>query len=83
MISDVAHGSSLPAGPAGLPHQLGDHSTLYLLAATLCLLIALRYWRRAIQPVGALIHAVAAAAVVAFTIGVAVVLLTAAALSVH
>jgi hypothetical protein len=83
MISIRLHGPSLLAGTPGLPHQLDDHSAWYLLAALLCLFAALRYMKRALEPVGALVQAVAAAAVVAFTVGVAVVLLTAALLSRH
>ena len=41
---------------------------IYLAVAAICLAIALRFLRRALSPVGALIEAVAAAAVVAFTL---------------
>jgi hypothetical protein len=78
MSSNVAH-SSMFSG--SLPSQLGDHATLYLLAAAMCLLVAVRHWRRAIQPVHALVQAATAAAMVAFTLGIAVVLLVAAILS--
>jgi hypothetical protein len=61
----------------------GDHAVLYLLIAGGCLLLALRFVKRALQPVGQLVHAVAAAALVAFSIGAALVLLAAAALSGH
>ncbi len=57
----------------------GDHRTPYVLGAVICLLLALRAVRRAVAPVGLLVRAVAAAAVVAFAIGLAVMLLVLAA----
>jgi hypothetical protein len=63
-------------GPA-----LRDQSLLYLVLAALFLVIALRFMRRALAPIGTFVQAVAAAAVVAFAIGMALVLLAAAALN--
>ena len=80
MISNVPHSWMFPGALAPRPDS---HATLYLLAATLCLLVALRYLRQAIRPIGALVHAAAAAAVVAFATGVAVVLLIAALVGPH
>jgi hypothetical protein len=64
-----------------LPHQLGNHAVLYMLVAGLCLVLALRFVRAALAPIGPLVHAVAAAALVALAIGAALVFLTAAAFS--
>lgn len=47
----------------------------YLAVAAACLLIALRFLRRALSPIGALVQAVAAAAVVAFATAFALALL--------
>jgi len=48
---------------------------LPLLVAGLCLLLALRFLKSALEPIGPLVHAVAAAALVALTVGAALVLL--------
>lgn len=66
---------SLLAQPANDLHR---PATLYLLGAAMCLVIALTYMKRALAPIGTLVQAVAAAAVVAFTISIALVLLAAA-----
>jgi len=60
-----------------------DQPIVYLTLAAVALLIALRLMKRALAPIGALVQAVAAAAVVAFTIGLALVLVVAAAFSGH
>jgi hypothetical protein len=57
---------------------LRDQSLLYLVLAAVFLVIALRFVRRALAPIGTFVQA---AAVVAFAIGMALVLLAAAALS--
>ena len=67
---------SLPSSPA-----LPDLGPLYLVLAAFLLLIALRFMKRALAPIGALVQAVAAAALVVFTIGAALVFLVAAAIS--
>jgi hypothetical protein len=51
---------------------------IYLAVAAVCLVIALRFLRQALAPIGALIHAVAAAAVVVFTAAFALTMLVAA-----
>jgi hypothetical protein len=50
---------------------------LYLMVAGLCLAIALWFLRRALEPVGAIVQAIAAAVVAAFAVGVALVLVVA------
>jgi hypothetical protein len=60
---------------------LSNHSLLYLLIAGLFLLTALRFMKRAVAPLGALVQTVAAAAFVAAAIGAALVFLAVAALS--
>jgi hypothetical protein len=52
---------------------------LYLTLAGLCLVIVLRFLKRALAPIGALVQAVAAAAVVAFAAVVAVAMVIVAA----
>jgi hypothetical protein len=63
--------------------QPGSHALLYLFIAGLCLVLALRAMRAALAPIGQLVQAVVAAALVALAIGAALVLLTAAAVSGH
>lgn len=63
--------------------SLDESALLYLVLAGVCLMIALRYLRRALQPVGPLVQAFAATAVVAFAIGIALVLIVAAAFHSH
>jgi hypothetical protein len=63
------------------PALLPGPELLYLILAAICLLIALRFMRRTLVPIEALVDALVAAAVVAFTIGIALVLLVAAVLS--
>jgi hypothetical protein len=65
--------SHLPIPPGG--------SVPYLVLAVALLIIALHFVRRALAPIGDLVQAIAAAAVVAFAIGIALVLVTAALLS--
>jgi hypothetical protein len=69
-----------PVGTADLDGLPGN-TVLYLLIAGVCLVVALRYLRRALIPLGPLLQAIAATAVVALAIGVALVLLAAAVLS--
>jgi hypothetical protein len=59
----------------------GTQDLLYLLLAAALLLLALRFMKRAVAPIGALIEAVAAAASVAFAVGAALVLVVATAVS--
>lgn len=47
----------------------------YLVIAAVCLVVALRFLKRALSPIGALIQAAAAAAVVAFAAVVALAML--------
>jgi hypothetical protein len=61
--------------------DLPGSAALYLVSAALCLVVALLFVRRALAPIGALVEAVVAAAMVALAIGAALVLLTAAALA--
>jgi len=65
------------------PLGLEGSAVLYLIIAMLCLVVALRFIKRALVPIGPLLHAIAATAVVTLAIGAAVVLLTAALLSGH
>lgn len=60
---------------------LRGEQPVYLLLAAASLLIALVFMRQALAPVGALVRAVAAAAVVALAVSIALILLAAAALS--
>jgi len=55
-------------------------AVLYLLLAALCLVTALRFVKRALAPIGVIAGAVAAAAVVAFTVALALFFLVAAAI---
>jgi hypothetical protein len=71
-----------------LPHDAitaswSAHPLLYLVLAALFLLVALRFMKRALAPVGALVQAVAAAALVAVSIGAALVLVAVAAFTTH
>jgi len=75
---------SFPTSPAALDaidaswmHQ----PIVYLLVAAICLMVVLRFLKQALAPIGALIQAVAAAAVVAFAAVLALVLLTVAAVT--
>jgi hypothetical protein len=83
MLCKPSHVPALSSGSIAMPEHLDDHAVLSLMIAGVCLLLALRYMKKALQPVGALVQAAAAAALVAFSIGAAFVLLTAAALSGH
>ncbi|MEV6850859.1 hypothetical protein [Actinoplanes sp. NPDC051411] len=67
-----SHSVILSTGAAVSGYEL-----FYLAVAGLCLLTALHYLRRMAVPVGPLVRAVAAAAMVALTIGGALVLLLA------
>jgi hypothetical protein len=58
--------------------QFADHATVYVLVAVLCLLLAVHFMRSALAPIGPLVHAVVAVALVALAIGAALVFLTAA-----
>jgi hypothetical protein len=53
------------------------HDLVYLAATGICLLTALHYLRQMAVPVGALVRVVAAAAMVALSIGAALALLVA------
>jgi len=82
----------LPQQPAGstigwlaaMPlHQWSVDASLYLLVAALCLIFALMAMRKALAPIGQLVQAVAAAALVALAIGASLVFLTAAIFAGH
>ncbi|WP_328459665.1 hypothetical protein OHA21_27710 [Actinoplanes sp. NBC_00393] len=60
---------------------LGDHSLIFLMLAALCLVVAIRFVKRALEPIGAIVESVAAAAAVFLALGLALVLVLAAALS--
>jgi hypothetical protein len=60
------------------PSLAGDPSMLYLVLAGFCLLVGLRFLKRALQPFGVILEAAAAAAVVAFSLGLGLILLLAA-----
>jgi hypothetical protein len=60
-----------------------DQPLVFLVLAAFFLLIALRFMKRALAPVGALVQAFAAATLVAVSIGAALVLLAAAAFGTH
>ena len=62
-------------------NQLGVQPLLYVVIAAICLVLALRAMRSVLIPIGQLLQAVAAAALVALAIGAALVLLTVAFLS--
>ncbi|WP_203751030.1 hypothetical protein [Actinoplanes cyaneus] len=61
-----------PALPIGAP-------LLHLALAGLLLIIGLRYLKRAIEPIGPIVGAIASAAVVAFALGASLALIVAAA----
>jgi hypothetical protein len=63
------------------PHGLEGPVALYLIIAILCLVIALRFLRRVLIPIGPLLQAIAATAIVTLAVGAALVLLTAALMS--
>lgn len=69
-------GWRLPAPPP----ELSQHSWILLLAAALCLTLALRWMRKALAPIGPLIHAVTAVTLVVLAIGAALIFVVAAAL---
>ncbi|WP_436529079.1 hypothetical protein [Actinoplanes sp. HUAS TT8] len=60
------------------PSLAGDQPLLYLVLAGFCVIIGLRFLKRAMEPFGVVLEAAAAAAVVAFSLGIALVLLLAA-----
>nr|WP_296074747.1 hypothetical protein [uncultured Actinoplanes sp.] len=62
-------------------HVSWNQRILYLILAALALLMALRFVKRALAPIGVFVQAVAAAAAVAFLVTVALVLVAVAALS--
>ena len=63
------------------PLGLHAHADVYLIAAVVCLVIALHYARRALTPLGPLLHAVTSAVVATIAIGLALALLIATILS--
>jgi hypothetical protein len=79
----------LPISPAGhetvtvlwMDRPLPENGLLYLFLAAVSLLVALRFVKRAMAPIGTLVRAVAAAAGVAFAIGVALAFVAAAVLN--
>ncbi|MEU4425863.1 hypothetical protein AB0F81_35030 [Actinoplanes sp. NPDC024001] len=60
---------------------LGDRTLLFLTLAALCLVVAIRLVRRALEPLGAIVETVAAAAAVFLALGLALVLVLAATLT--
>ncbi|XVV12856.1 hypothetical protein ACQP2X_00400 [Actinoplanes sp. CA-131856] len=61
--------------------SLVDRPGILLLMAGALLLVALRYAKRALRPVGAIIQSAAAAAVVVFAVGIALALVVTVALT--
>jgi hypothetical protein len=83
---EVAMLPHLPTSPARLdviPASWTDHQLVVLVLAVFFLVIALRFMKRALAPIGALVQAVAAAGLVAVSVGAALVLLAAAAFTTH
>lgn len=66
---------------ADLWTSLNDHRYVYLAVAMIVALVALRSMRRALAPIGPVVHALAAIAGLAFAIGMAVVVILAVVLS--
>ncbi|SNT64160.1 hypothetical protein SAMN05421812_116124 [Asanoa hainanensis] len=60
---------------ADLWTSLSDHRYAYLALAVVVAAVALRSVRRALAPIGPIVHALAAIAGVAFAVGMAVVVL--------
>jgi hypothetical protein len=77
------HFPTSPANFDAIPASWTDQPIVYLVLAALSLLLALRFMKRALAPIGALVQAVAAAAMVAVSVGAALVLLAAAAFTTH
>jgi hypothetical protein len=75
----IIHLPGSPTSPYTADVSWADQRIVYLVLAALALMIALRFMKRALAPIGTLVRAVAAAAVVAFTIALALVLVAAAA----
>jgi hypothetical protein len=75
-LTSRPHLENLPALPV-------DRPVVYLVLAALALLVALRFAKRALAPMGAILEAVVAAAVVSFAIVAALAFIGAAALSAH
>lgn len=73
-----------PAAAGVLDAPWMHQPIVYMVGAGLCLAVVLRFLKRALAPAGALIQAVAAAAIVAFAAVLAVAMLVIAAVtSVH
>ncbi len=68
--------SLLAVGAAARP---SGRQSLYLLAAAICLVVALRFLKRALAPIGVVVQVVAAALVVAVAVAAALAFLAAAA----
>ncbi len=58
-----------------------EHPALYLIIAGLCLVLALRSLRQALEPVGVVVEVVKATIVVAFSVSVALIFVLAAMIS--
>src|SRR5215213_3822339 len=82
-VAMLPHFPTSPARFDAITASWTDQPLVFLVLAAFFLLIALRFMRRALAPVGALVQAVAAAALVAVSIGAALVLLAAAAFITH
>jgi hypothetical protein len=67
--------NALVSATASIGTTENGHDLLYLAVVGICLLTALHYLRQMAVPVGPLVRVVAAAAMVALSIGVALVLL--------
>jgi hypothetical protein len=67
--------------PADLWNSLSDHRYLYLAVAVLVVVVAVRSMRRALAPIGPIVHALAAVIGVAFAIGMVFVVVVAAVVS--
>jgi hypothetical protein len=74
-LSFPTSSAALDAMDASWMHQ----PIVYLLVAAICLMVVLRFLKQALAPIGALIQAVAAAAIVAFAAVFALAMLIAAA----
>jgi hypothetical protein len=68
---------------ASEPAFLRDRALVYLVIAGVCLLVALRFLRRVLAPIGLLVHAIAAVAIVTLAVSAALLFLAASALSGH
>ncbi|GLY02485.1 hypothetical protein [Actinoplanes sp. NBRC 101535] len=76
--TQVADMIEAPLRELPLPHH---QSLLLLVLASACLIIAIKFMKRAVRPFGAVVESIAATAAVFLTLGLALALVVAAALS--